>query len=276
MGRLTDNDRHLGPITYARSSWSPWRLVYSSGGEDEKFNSITAYAFGWVARLKLPNILQPWRRKIVAQSWDAATVARMGRNWYYDEHPREYGFSLHEGFLQLFLGAQTHDSETTQSWSTHLPWTQLRHVRFTLYDLEGYEFWTQREDEKRAQGFASFDAQREATALAPKAVFEFDDHDGKRIKATTHIEEREWRLGTGWFRWLSVFAKPKISRSLSIEFSEEVGPEKGSWKGGTLGTGITMLAHEDAEAAFRRYCEEEHRSKYQSYHITYVGRVTPT
>ena len=126
MGRLTDNDRHLGPITYARSSWNPWRLVYSSGGGDEgdKFNSITVYAFGWIARLKLPNILQPWRRKIVAESWDAATVERMGRNWYYDKHPREYGFSLHEGFLQLFLGAQTHDSTTTQSWSANLPWTQ--------------------------------------------------------------------------------------------------------------------------------------------------------
>ena len=77
-----------------------------------------------------------------------------------------------------------------------------------------------------------------------------------------------------WFRWLSVFAKPKISRSLSIEFSEEVGPEKGSWKGGTLGTGTTMLAHEDAEAAFRRYCEEDHHSKYRQYRITYVGRVS--
>ena len=64
-------------------------------------------------------------------------------------------------------------------------------MRFTLYDLEGHEFWTQRDDEKRAVGFAAFDAQSEATALAPKAFFEFDDFDGKRIKATTHIEERE-------------------------------------------------------------------------------------
>jgi hypothetical protein len=105
----------------------------------------------------------------------------------------------------------------------------------------------------------------------PKARFELDDYDGKRIQAATHIEEREWRFGTGWFKWLSVFRKPKIRRSLSINFSDEVGPEKGSWKGGTTGTGIDMLTDELHEAAFRRFCDQEHRSKYKNYRVTFVG-----
>lgn len=37
----------------------------------------------------------------------------------------------------------------------------------------------------------------------------------------------------GWFKWLSWFGRPKIRRSLDIQFSSETGPEKGSWKGGT-------------------------------------------
>lgn len=64
MSRLTDDDRHLGRfITYARcsSSWRPLRVVYSSGGGDdnEKANNLTVYAFGWVARILLPALLQP-------------------------------------------------------------------------------------------------------------------------------------------------------------------------------------------------------------------------
>lgn len=273
MTRLTDHDRRLGPLTYARSSWSPLRLVFSTGGDDEGYphNHLTAYAFGWVARLRLPRLLAPFQIKHIASTWDAATVERMGRNWYFETFPREYGFSLNEGFFQLFLGAQTHDSTTTQSWSRHLPWTQWRHIRTSFYDAEGKHFWTEWD---RPRGFPFRDdwAARQAVKDACSPVkFEFDDYDGQRIVVTTRIEEREWRFGEGWFKWLSLFRKPMIHRSLDLEFSSEVGPEKGSWKGGTLGTGTRMLPGELHEATFRRYCEEEHRSKYQRFKIKFVG-----
>jgi hypothetical protein len=277
MTRLTDNDRHFGPITYARCnpSWRPLRVVYSSGADEDRpgTNNLTVYAFGWVARLTMPRLLDDYKVRHVAASWDAATVERMGRNWYEEHHAREYGFSLSDGFLQLFLGAQTHDSTTTQSWCTHLPWTQWRFYRFSLYDRAGAEFWTQIEcpaglgHELRRD----YDAQREAEARCDKVVFLVDDFDGERLTATTHIEEREWKFGDGWFKWLSLFHAPKISRNLSIEFNKECGPEKGSWKGGTMGTGIDMLPGELHEAAFRRYCDQEHSSKYQRYRITLVG-----
>jgi len=104
----------------------------------------------------------------------------------------------------------------------------------------------------------------------PKACFEFEDYDGKKIVAATHIEEREWKRGTGWFKWLSLIWSNKVSRSLDIRFSEEVGPEKGSWKGGTLGHGIEMLPGELHEAAFRRYCEQEHRAKSRKFRIKFL------
>lgn len=277
MPRLTDNDHHLGPITYARcsDSWRPLRLVYSSGAHEdgEGPNTLTAYALGWVARLRLPRLLDDHKVRHVAASWDAATVARLGRNWYEERFPREYGFSLSDGFLQVFLGAQTHDSTTTQSWSTHLPWTQWRYHRFSLYDANGAEFWTQIERRGNGTKFRDFDAQREAEALCDKVAFLIDDHDGERITATTHIEEREWKFGEGWFRWLSLFRRNMVRRSLSIKFDKETGPEKGSWKGGTMGTGIDMLPGELHEAAFRRYCEQDHTSKYRRYRVTFVGRA---
>jgi hypothetical protein len=277
MTRLTDDDRQFGPITYARCnpSWRPLRVVLSSGADEDHAgtNNLTVYAFGWVARLTLPRLLDDYKVRHVATSWDAATVERLGRNWYEEHHAREYGFSLSDGFLQVFLGAQTHDSTTTQSWCTHLPWTQWRFHRFSLYDAAGAEFWTQIERRGNGTKYRDFDAQREAEARCDKAVFLVDDFDGQRLTVTTHIEEREWKFGEGWFKWLSLFRKPKISRSLSINFDKECGPEKGSWKGGLCGTSIAMEPGELHEAAFRRYCDQEHRSKYSRYRITFVGRA---
>lgn len=270
--RLTDSDRRAGPLTYGRSSWRPWRIVFSTGGGDEEHSSnhLTAYAFGWVARLDLPTRFKPWRQWVPTGHYEWAKSPEDG---YWDVHSREYGFCLNEGHFTLYLGAQTHDSTTTQDWGCFLPWTQRRHIRTSFYDGDGKHFWT---EWSRPRGFklrdqwASYQAVKDA---CPTAVFEFDDFDGKRIKATCRVEEREYRHGTGWFKWLSLFRKPLLSRSLDIEFSEEVGPEKGSWKGGTLGHGINMLPGEAPEAAFRRYCEQDQHSKYRPFRLTYVGRV---
>lgn len=270
MTRLTENDKHFGPFTFGRTSWRPIRAVWSSGGDGDDGrtrNSFTAYAFGWVVQIRLPNLIKPYRIKHAALSWDAATIERMGRDWYYETHPREYGFCYSEGFLQVFMGPQTHDSSTTKSWAKFLPWTQWRHVRYSLYDRNGEHFWTEPE---RSRDYKETSQKRESV---PKVVFEFDDYDGKRIKATTHIEEREWRFGEGWFKWLSAFRKPLIRRNLAIKFSEEVGPEKGSWKGGTIGHGIDMLPGELHEDAFRRYCAKEHRSKNGRFRVDFVGKL---
>lgn len=272
MTRLTDRDKKFGPLTVWRcENWRPWRLVWSSGGDgdcDRTANTLTAYGFGWIAQLPLPNILQPWRVKHKA-NWDAATVARLGRDWYYETHPREYGFSLSDGFFQLFLGPQTHDSITTKSWAKRLPWMNWRHVRHSLYRTDGSHFWT----EPKKSDISEYIAQRDS---CPKVSFEFDDFDGERITATCHVEEREWRFGEGWFKWLSIFRRPRVERSLSLEFDKEVGPEKGSWKGGIVGHGTDMLPSDTCESAFRRYCEQEHRSKYRTFKIHFVSPSCPT
>jgi len=273
MSRLTDNDKKFGPITYGKAGWKNTSINWSSGDCEESGkarNSLTVYIFGYIFRVYLPSILRPFKVKHIASTWDAATVARIGRNWYFETFPREYGIRISNGHLVINYGRQTHDSGTEQNWGCFLPWTQWRFVRHSLYDLCGEAFWTQRGDKK------PFDSMWAAQEQCPKVSFEFDDYDGHRITATTMIEEREWLFGTGWFRWLSWFRKPNIRRSLKIEFSAEVGPEKGSWKGGTLGHGIEMLPGELHEAAFRRYCNKTHDAKGRKYGITFIGRAPAT
>lgn len=271
MTRLTDNDRRFGPLTWGKTdSYRPLRLTFCTGGngdDDSPRNSLTAWAFGRVLRLSLPTLMQPYRIKHIAESWDAATVARMGRNWYFETHPREYGFSVSDGFLQVFLGPQTHDSTTTKSWSKFLPWTQWRHVRHSFYDAAGEHFWTepQRVGRWKEGEWEEMDRQRSA---CPTVTFTITDYDGAVIQATTRIEEREWHFGEGWFRWLSLLRRPMVKRSLDIHFGAEVGTQKGSWKGGLIGTSIEMLPGELHADAFRRYCAQEHRDKGGRYRIT--------
>lgn len=258
MSRLTEDDKHFGCITYGKTDWNPIRIVLSSGGAErddgEVDNDLTWYCFGYCFRVKLPNILKP-------------VVVDNGR--YKESFARDYGFSYCDGFFQLFLGAQTHDSDTNKSWSCFVPWKSWRHIRHSIYDTKGCLFY-QYYNGDDALGFTHMYEQRQ---LCPSIKFQFEDYDGKVIVASTVIEEREWKKGEKWCKWLSWFIAPKVKRTLDIQFSEEVGPEKGSWKGGTIGHSIEMLPGEDHVAAFKRYCCDKHHSRSGDFNLTYIGVV---
>lgn len=264
--RYSGNDRHFGPITWSVSSggYNPLGIVLDSGDEEDTCH-LRIYLRSRTLIIELPQVVQPYRKRHKATTWDAETIARMGRDWWEETFSREYGIQCSDGFLQVFLGRQTHSSEDTQSWSYFLPWTQWRHIRFSLYDTTGAHFWTQM-DSERGKGIKSFDAQREAEKACPKVAFRFVDYDGAKITASTHINEREWRRGEKWCSWLSLFYRPMVKRSLDIHYSAEVGPRKGSWKGGTIGCGMNMLPGELHEEAFVRHCIKEN--------LTYIGHAS--
>jgi hypothetical protein len=257
--RWSDDQRCWGPFTYSRDQHGkPFGAVIDSGEREYGGGChIRLRGFGHTIIVELPPLVRPLRNKIVAR-WDASTILRMGRDWYWDEHRREYGFQISDGgFLHVFMGTQTGDSSTTQDWCCYLPFADWRFVRFSLYDGSGEHLKSWDETSRNyGAGFDRFKDQYEYEAAMRKERFLFADFDGQEIEAATCIQEREWRFGTKWCRWLSVFRKPKIRRSLDIDFSKEVGPRKGSWKGGTLGHGIEMRPTELHRSAFLRYCHE--------------------
>lgn len=250
--KWSDNDKYLGPFTLSRNgSYRHTGIILGSGDGDEYAGCrIRISLFGWTLISALPPIIKPWRRWVDTSRYDWSSP----NGGYWDTGAREYGFTLSDGHLSVALGRVTMDSATEQRWGCFLPWTQWRHVRRSHYGLTGKHLWT--EPECRAfdgDAWAVLDAARNAV---PAAVFAFKDFDGEELTARTTIEEREWQFGVGWFKWLSLFRKPKISRDLEIAFSGETGKRKGSWKGGTIGHSITMLPGELHESAFRRYCAE--------------------
>ncbi len=276
--RWSDNDFNFGIFTWAYSKNYPhWAAVLKADVHEDSACGTSSLRFSagpYTLIITLPQIIKPHMRRVVP-GWDKATIERLGRDYYDLATERAYGFSYSDGFLQVFKGLRTDDSSTDRSWSKHLPWTQWRHARRSLYGLKGEEFFTEHEWQSslRAARGERYEIFRQWEALCPVVQFKIRDFDGAEIIATSRIEERAWLFGTGWFKWLSLFRRPKIRRTLHIEFSDETGPEKGSWKGGTMGTGIDMLPGELHEEAFRRYCNEAHRSKYRNYMVEFVERL---
>lgn len=252
MSRVwSDTERRFGPFVYDGNSIYTLgiQLVSREDEDDSRRASLRLFYFRRTLIILLPGwVLRPYAEKIYPKSWDAATVERLGRDWYWQVDPRQFGATISNGHLHVTFGRQTHDSDATRSWGMFLPWTQWRHVRHSFYDLDG-DLFAHVPDR-------DWDARRKLETACPVVRFDFIDFDGERITAATRIEEREWRFGEGWFKWLSLFRRAKIRRSLDLHFSAEVGERKGSWKGGTLGHSIDMLPGELHEAAFRRYCGE--------------------
>jgi len=260
--RWGDNDRRWWRFTYSPpGNYNPWAVVLKSSGDSEDWQTCTLRisAFSRTLIITLPDLIKPERKKIIP-GWDWQTIERLGRDWYWDITTREFGFSYSDGFLQVFFGRVTHDSSTEQNWCKHLPWTQWRHVRHSFYDLTGAHVYDESQDPIGKLGTEEWhdrwNARQAREDAVPTMKFAFRDFDGEALTATTKIEEREWLFGVGWFKWLSLFRRSKIHRSLDIRFSGETGKRKGSWKGGTIGHSIEMLPDELHESAFRRYCSE--------------------
>lgn len=246
MRRLSKDEKQFGPITFG--TWHKNFSAYIESGDDEDPETMIVLAgFRRAIRIRVWKWLcRPYKERFVQCDW--------GGRWVI--HPRRFGVSLSDvdngyDFLQVYYGVQHEwDNGKSKNWSKLLPWKQWDFKRVSIYNPDGEHFYTH-------CGRGDYDqlyAQKEA---CPKLQFEFEDYDEERITATCMIEEREWRKGSGWFKWLRFFFKPMIRRSLEINFSAEVGRGKGSYKGGTTGHGIEMQDGESVEQAFRRYCEQQ-------------------
>ena len=83
--------------------------------------------------------------------------------------------------------------------------------------------------------------------------YKFEEHDRRKTEtfpykyklksgiiqeriATIYTERREWRWH--WFKWLSFISLKR--QSINIDFSDEVGEQSGSWKGGCTSCGYDM------------------------------------
>ena len=147
---------------FEKSSGNGFSIGINSGYEE---HHPFAYmrAFGYWLSMRLPKwVLHPHRTKVVAESWDAATVARMGRNWYWDEDHRAFGISLSDNHLSILYGRQAGDSTGDRQWGCFLPWNEWRFVAYRFYDARGGLVYITDEKLPRTEAHAADDKAREA------------------------------------------------------------------------------------------------------------------
>lgn len=215
----------------------------------------------------VPQLIKPKCVWVDTSGYDWAK--KDGSKGYWNHIRRDYGIGTFDNSLHIRYGIQPgswsksdpKNSDHTFVW--FIPWLNQRFVRKSYYDAFTQEhmrtFW---EKDQRGKGIRMYEEQREFEDKEYKHMLvKFKDFDNEEVTAKCRIEEMEWRWGTGFFKWLSLFRKPFIRRTLWISFDKETGYEKGSWKGGTMGQGIDMLPGEIAEDAFTRYARGTDRYK---------------
>lgn len=213
---------------------------------------------------KIPKIFKPRKKWVDLTDRDWATPDKDGHKGYFNNIRRKYGFSMTNENIFIYYGIQPmcwiandpKNSDHTKLYNW--PWNETRRVRYDFYDLNGNYFCSANDNENGSVNFKSIE---DARNMVPKVKFKFNDFDGEEIIAECYIEEMEWRYGTGLFKWLRYIRKPIIRRTLDLSFNQEIGYEKGSWKGGTIGHAIDLLPNEEPIEAFLRYGSADDRYK---------------
>jgi hypothetical protein len=237
-----------------------FELKIDSGDDNHVGCQLIATFFGYRMQLALPQwVCKPHREWVDLRDKSWAT----GSKGYWQVDKKMYGFYLFDNHFVIQLGRQANSSNDTKQWSMFLPWNERNMIEWSIYDTRGYRcFVIDTDGLKFPDYYDNYAQYRDAMA---KVKFNFKDYDNEEITASTFIEERVYKKGTGWFKWIGWFHPEEVYKSLDLAFDKETGDRKGSWKGGTLGHSIRMLPQETHKEAFQRYCLQNK--------MTYIGEV---
>ena len=239
--------------------------------EDERNKGtclMNLHFWKWNVYLQIPQLFKPREKWVDLSQHEWATVGRDGRKGYTEQIRKDYGFSFLEDSIHIHYGIQPgswsrgdpeNSDHTKVFW---YPW-QLEHVRHEILDLQQNIVYTNKEWDELVRPMYDIKDYKKAFYHIPDtrctAFFKFyDKFNDCTVEARCHIEEREWHRGL--WRWARAITRNfkwgrHIQRTLSVDFNEEVGKRKGSWKGGTTGCSMRLLPGETTDAVIKRFQE---------------------
>lgn len=154
----------------------------------------------------------------------------------------QYGFMFHNNSFWIYRGLN-------KNWYFDLPWFSYNWVR-TSY-LQRNEIDWVHDTPKDRQDWDFYNSKYIWSETHPYTYTLNNGTVQERI-ATIKVCEREWRRK--WFGWSKLFSK--TSKTIEIDFSDEVGERSGSWKGGTIGCSYNLVGNETPLECLRRMEKE--------------------
>lgn len=163
-----------------------------------------------------------------------------------------WGFNYHDNTAWFYIGGENGVSEGKKWKTIHMPW-QLTWVRTSTKLQDGTWFHETLKNRKKWNANDPDGNQYGTYEWLKKNKWQEtylyqDISDGTTVQATVGLRIQEWR--PRGMKWTKLFAK--IRKSIDIDFDQEVGKEKGSWKGGVLGCSYDLIEDETPLECLRR------------------------
>lgn len=168
---------------------------------------------------------------------------------------RTFGFYIGENSLHLYRGIMTDDSETDTTTVWFFPWGEWNHIRTSILNYDS-SFFADIENKERGIN-CDYDQANQLREKSNYILVQFCDFDGIYATAKITVEEMEWERGVGYFKWLRHIVKNLVIRRINVEYDREVGPGKGSYKGGKLSSSFAFDRNEHVFLAFLEYAKKE-------------------
>lgn len=177
------------------------------------------------------------------------------------------GLSIHNVGLWIYIFSRTDGWDSTDPW-----WKSGLHWSFpwewSWYSTEILEHkspdraksvYIEKPGDLKRLGIDSFEQMKRQGGVAAyhaKAYpYRYVTKIGEvqDVAARIHVERRTWRR-----RWWWLLPVKKRSTTIAVNFSQAVGEERGSWKGGCVGCGYDILPDETPRECLKRM-ERERR-----------------
>lgn len=265
--------------------------AYELGHDEQAYSNVHVRFWKKSMWIKIPAVVKTRKHWVDTSHYDWSEKDAAGKSGYWDEDRREYGVFIDGEYLWLHYGVTCNDSSRGNNVKL-LGWpTNFEHVRHDAYYASGeylcagnhlnqwgyenldhnnffhFKSWISlplSDDDARSHcAWRGEYANYGNVQVNPTQVYVWrdylDKYDGSVTCARLNIEEREWVRGRwAWLRFLlkHVPGCRIVRRCLDIEFQDEVGARKGSWKGGIIGMGFDMLPGETLDDCMNRFQKE--------------------
>jgi hypothetical protein len=234
--------------------WSGFNITYHVAGYFDPRAMLQVYFIWGKFFLYLPwkhykliektKTIQEKRKEKLNNLNGIITKNKKIKKYYTDccEAPR-YGIYFHMNQLGLCYGKNTNLYD--------MPWS-LDWVRTSALKIDGTWEHETKLSRLGATGTKNFwdESKWQGILFQEKHPYRYITKNGdiQDVTATIRVEEREWRWK--WFKWLKWIRK--IRKDIEIDFSNEIGEKKGSYKGGCVGCSYEMLPNEKPLETLKR------------------------